>query len=69
MDQFAVRVATDETGTLTQPAQALQRLRGPGPRDEVAADENHVGVDLRQHRVERRQVAVDVVQHRDANHP
>src|SRR5205085_6811095 len=61
----AVRVPTDPQGSFAQPAESLERLDRLRPVDAVAAEHDEVDVlalDLGEHRLERRQVRVDVVE-------
>jgi hypothetical protein len=66
--RFAVRVAADEHRLeLAQPRQTLGRER---TGDHVPTADDPIELEcgnLREHRLERRQVAVDVVQDRDAH--
>ncbi len=68
--QLPVGVAADPDGTVAEAAQQLQALGRKGTRGDVAADEHEVRRLERhvvEHRLECGQVAVDVVQRRDAH--
>ena len=67
LHHLAVGVTANEADVAFERRQTLVRLRRPRPGDEVAADENHVRVDFREHRIEGRQIAVDVVERCDSH--
>jgi hypothetical protein len=69
--EVAVGVPEHDERSIAQSLHALERLRRPRARDHVAAEHDPVDVlplDLREHGVERRQVAVHVVERRDAHY-
>ena len=67
-----VRVPPDPHRPFAQPTETLQRLHGLWPVDAVAPEHDDVHVlalYLGQHRLERRQVSVDVVERGDLHRP
>ena len=68
---IAVCVAAHDERAVAERDDALERLARPRTGDHVAAEDDPVDVrllDLGEHRVERRQVAVDVVERRDPHY-
>ena len=65
-----VTVPVNETNGNLQRQQAVQRLAGHGPGQDVTADHNQInvrGADLSQRRLQREDVAVDVIQRSDSH--
>jgi hypothetical protein len=67
--QLAVGVATEPADAVAEAAQPFERLGGllAAGADVAADDDRRVARDLREHRVECGEVAVDVVERRDAH--
>jgi hypothetical protein len=69
--EIAVGVPEHDERAVAEPEHALERLRRPWTGDHIAAEHDPVdllALDLGQHGVERREVAVHVVERRDAHY-
>ena len=64
--QLAIGVPAQPADALAESAQSFERLRREEAGDDVAADDDQRVVGhVREHRLERGQIAVDVVERRD----
>ena len=66
--QHPVGVAAHESQRDAQRAEQFERLCGERPRGDVAAQDDEIHLELRNHGLQRGEVAVDVAEHGDARH-